>query len=254
MHDIEKHSPQLAGVLPKTYNLFTSTLIKELLKKLSEMPATVDYDAFGRICEYFLGQVARTEDHKGGEFYTPSCVVRLLTEVVEPYLGRILDPACGSGGMFVSSAHFVPEHKQHTTAELGRLCRMNLAVHGLEGDIRHGCQVNSNCEDPHDACLSSPSRRGARGEGAQDGRFDFILANPQFNDSEWLCTDDGCYVSISRSNVGDGRDRVSNSPPPAEGQCQTRLRALRSDDFVDLGRSHCPKPGAITVISKASAS
>ena len=89
MRDIEKHNPQLAGVLPKTYNLFTSTLLKELLKKVSEIPASVDYDAFGRIYEYFLGEFARTEGQKGGEFYTPSCIVRLLTEVIAPYHGRI---------------------------------------------------------------------------------------------------------------------------------------------------------------------
>jgi type I restriction enzyme M protein len=116
MRDIEKHNPQLAGVLPKTYNLFTSTLLKELLKKVSEIPATADYDAFGRIYEYFLGEFARTEGQKGGEFYTPGCIVRLLTEVIEPYHGRILDPACGSGGMFVSSARFVAEHKRQAAA------------------------------------------------------------------------------------------------------------------------------------------
>ena len=110
MRDIEKHNPQLAGVLPKTYNLFTSTLLKELLKKVSEIPASMDYDAFGRIYEYFLGEFAMSEGQGGGEFYTPSSIVRLLTEVIEPYHGRILDPACGSGGMFVSSARFVSEH------------------------------------------------------------------------------------------------------------------------------------------------
>jgi len=176
MRDIEKHNPQLAGVLPKTYSLFTSTLLKELLKKVSEIPATADYDAFGRIYEYFLGEFARTEGQKGGEFYTPSSIVRLLTEVIEPYHGRILDPACGSGGMFVSSARFVAEHKKDPAAELsihgvektdetGRLCRMNLAVHGLEGDIRHGGNVNSYYDDPHSAT----------------GQFDFVLANPPFN-------------------------------------------------------------------------
>ncbi|MBA4150757.1 MAG: SAM-dependent DNA methyltransferase [Verrucomicrobia bacterium] len=176
MREIEKQNPQLAGVLPKTFNLFTSTLLKELLKKVSEIPATVDYDAFGRIYEYFLGEFARTEGQKGGEFYTPSSIVRLLVEILEPFHGRILDPACGSGGMFVSSAKFVAEHKKNPSAELavhgvektdetGRLCRMNLAVHGLEGDIRHGGQVNSYYDDPHQAT----------------GKFDFVLANPPFN-------------------------------------------------------------------------
>src|SRR5436190_5925744 len=176
MRDIEKHNPQLAGVLPKTYNLFTSTLLKELLKKVSEIPASVDYDAFGRIYEYFLGEFARTEGQKGGEFYTPSSIVKLIAEVIEPYHGRILDPACGSGGMFVQSARFVAEHQKNPSAELsvhgvekgeetGRLCRMNLAVHGLEGDIRHGGQVNSYYDDPHQAT----------------GKFDFVLANPPFN-------------------------------------------------------------------------
>lgn len=176
MRDIEKHNTQLAGVLPKTYNLFTSTLLKDLLKKVSEIPATVDFDAFGRIYEYFLGEFARTEGQKGGEFYTPSCIVRLLTEVIEPFHGRILDPACGSGGMFVQSARFVAEHQKNPSAELaicgvektddtGRLCRLNLAVHGLEGDVRHGGNVNSYYDDPHNAT----------------GQFDFVLANPPFN-------------------------------------------------------------------------
>ncbi len=176
MREIEKHNPQLAGVLPKTYNLFTSTLLKELLKKVSEIPASADYDAFGRIYEYFLGEFARTEGQKGGEFYTPSSIVRLLAEVIEPFHGRILDPACGSGGMFVQSARFVAEHQKNPAAELaicgvektdetGRLCRLNLAVHGLEGDIRHGGNVNSYYDDPHTAT----------------GQFDFVLANPPFN-------------------------------------------------------------------------
>jgi type I restriction enzyme M protein len=176
MRDIEKHNTQLAGVLPKTYNIFTSTLLKELLKKVSEIPASLDYDAFGRIYEYFLGEFAMSEGQGGGEFYTPVSIVRLLTEVIEPFHGRILDPACGSGGMFVSSARFVAEHKKNPAAELsihgvektdetGRLCRLNLAVHGLEGDIRHGGQINSYYDDPHNAT----------------GKFDFVLANPPFN-------------------------------------------------------------------------
>lgn len=176
MRDVEKHNPRLAGVLPKTYNSFIGTLLKELLKKVSEIPASTDFDAFGRIYEYFLGEFARTEGQKGGEFYTPASIVKLLAEVIEPYHGRILDPACGSGGMFVQSARFVAEHQKNPAAELaicgvektdetGRLCRLNLAVHGLEGDIRHGGNVNSYYDDPHNAT----------------GEFDFVLANPPFN-------------------------------------------------------------------------
>lgn len=111
MRAVEQHNPQLAGVLPKTFNLFTATLLKELLKKISEIPATLDFDAFGRIYEYFLGKFAMTEGQGGGQFYTPASIVQLLVQVIEPYHGRILDPACGSGGMFVQSARFVSEHK-----------------------------------------------------------------------------------------------------------------------------------------------
>jgi type I restriction enzyme M protein len=176
MRDVEKHNPKLAGVLPKTYNLFTSTLLKELLKKISEIPATLDFDAFGRIYEYFLGEFAMSEGQGGGEFYTPASIVQLLTQVIEPYHGQILDPACGSGGMFVQSARFVAEHHKNPADELsiygvektdetGRLARLNLAVHGLEGEIKHGGNINSYYDDPHSAT----------------GKFDFVLANPPFN-------------------------------------------------------------------------
>lgn len=176
MREVEKHNTQLGSVLPKTFNLFTSTLLKELLKKISEIPATLDFDAFGRIYEYFLGEFAMSEGQGGGEFYTPASIVQLLAQVIEPFHGRILDPACGSGGMFVQSARFVAEHHQNPAAELsicgvektdetGRLARLNLAVHGLEGDIRHGGNVNSYYDDPHNAT----------------GQFDFVLANPPFN-------------------------------------------------------------------------
>ena len=176
MRLIEQHNPQLAGVLPKTFNLLTSTLLKALLKKISEIPATLDFDAFGRIYEYFLGEFAMSEGQGGGEFYTPASIVQLLAQVIEPFHGRVLDPACGSGGMFVQSARFVAEHHKNPAAELsicgvektdetGRLARLNLAVHGLEGDVRHGGNVNSYYDDPHSAT----------------GQFDFVLANPPFN-------------------------------------------------------------------------
>jgi type I restriction enzyme M protein len=170
---VEKQNPQLSGILPKTYNLFTSTLLKGLLKKISEIPVTTDYDTFGRVYEYFLSEFAMTEGQGGGEFYTPSSIVRLLTEILEPYHGYILDPACGSGGMFVQSARFVSEHRKNPAKELAifgqekerattDLCRMNLAVHGLEGNIK---QAISYYDDPH----------------AATGKFDFVLANPPFN-------------------------------------------------------------------------
>src|SRR6266542_118393 len=171
--DIEKHNPHLAGVLPRTYQIFNSTLLKQLLKKVSEIPETLEYDAFGRIYEYFLGEFARTEGQKGGEFFTPSSIVRLIVEIIEPFHGRLLDLASGSGGMFVQSARFVQAHQKNPSSELAihgqekvgatvALSRMNLAVHGLEGDIR---EANSYYEDEHDST----------------GNFDFVLANPPFN-------------------------------------------------------------------------
>jgi type I restriction enzyme M protein len=173
MRAIERNNPQLAGVLPKTYELFSSTLLKQLLKRVSEIPETLDYDAFGRIYEYFLGEFARTEGQRGGEFFTPASIVRFIVEVIEPYHGAVFDPAAGSGGMFVQSARFVSEHKKDPTRELSihgeekvgttvALSRMNLAMHGLEGDIR---EANSYYDDPHESA----------------GRFDFVLANPPFN-------------------------------------------------------------------------
>lgn len=187
MRDIEKHNPQLAGVLPKTFELFNSTLLKELFKTVSEIPASIDYDAFGRIYEYFLGEFAMAEGQGGGEFYTPSSIVRLLVEVIEPYRGLIIDPACGSGGMFVQSAKFIAEHRDNPATKLSihgqekeaitvNLCRMNLAMHGLEGDIRESITYY---DDPHKAT----------------GRFDFVLANPPFNvnaiDKERLASEVG---------------------------------------------------------------
>ncbi len=136
----------------------------------------IEGDAFGRIYEYFLGHFAMSEGRKGGEFFTPTAIVKLIVSIMEPFQGRIFDPACGSGGMFVQSARFVTEHKaksggdlsihgQERVSETVRLARMNLAVHGLDGDIRQG---NTYYEDLHTSTSGG-------------GKFDFVMANPPFN-------------------------------------------------------------------------
>ena len=173
MRAIEQENPDLKDVLPKTYNRLENATLVELLKLMGSIPMDIEGDAFGKIYEYFLGKFAMTEGQKGGEFYTPTSIVKLIVEIIEPFHGRIFDPACGSGGMFVQSARFVQEHKKNAAAEISvygqervaetvRLGKMNLAVHGLAGDIRQG---NTYYEDLHN-CL---------------GKFDFVMANPPFN-------------------------------------------------------------------------
>lgn len=133
----------------------------------------IEGDAFGKVYEYFLGKFARAEGSKGGEYFTPTPIVRLIVEIIEPFSGKILDPACGSGGMFVQSARFVEEHRngnagrlsiygQERVEETLRLCKMNLAVHGLEGQVS---QSNAYYEDPFKSV----------------GNFDYVMANPPFN-------------------------------------------------------------------------
>ena len=173
---IEQHNSKLATVLPRGYNQFTPQLLTELLKRISEIPTDLEFDAFGRIYEYFLREFARTEGQKGGEYFTPTALVVLIAEIVEPFAGRLLDPASGSGGMFVQSARFVKAHRGNPagdlaicgvekTDETGRLCLMNLAIHGLEGRISHGGDSNSYYMDPHESV----------------GVFDYVMANPPFN-------------------------------------------------------------------------
>ena len=170
---IERENEDLRDVLPKVYNRFENATLVELLKTFNSVPMDIEGDAFGKIYEYFLGNFAMAEGQKGGEFFTPTSLVRLIVEIIEPFHGRIFDPACGSGGMFVQSARFVENHHKNPNAEITvygqekveetvRLCKMNLAVHGLSGVIRQG---NTYYEDIH----KSP------------GRFDFVMANPPWN-------------------------------------------------------------------------
>ncbi|MEI6501388.1 MAG: class I SAM-dependent DNA methyltransferase, partial [Armatimonadota bacterium] len=173
MKAIEDENPALRDVLPKTYNQLDNAALQELLRLLNSVPMDIEGDAFGRIYEYFLGKFAMSEGQHGGQFFTPTSVVKLIVDIIEPFRGRVYDPACGSGGMFVQSARFVEEHRegsdgvisihgQENKAETVRLCKMNLAVHGLEGDIR---EANTYYEDPHESV----------------GHFDFVMANPPFN-------------------------------------------------------------------------
>lgn len=162
MKAIGEENPELDGVLPRTYTHFDNNLLVSLLKSLNftQDLGKLEGDVFGKIYEYFLGEFARSEGQKGGEFFTPTSLVKLIVEIIEPFHGRLFDPACGSGGMFVQSAALVEKRKktdpnaeisiygQERVAETLRLCQMNLAVHGLSGlgSIR---QSNSYYEDIH---------------------------------------------------------------------------------------------------------
>ena len=196
MRAVERENPDLADVLPKAYQILENRTLAELLKVMASIPMDKGGDTFGLIYEYFLGKFAMSEGQKGGEFYTPTSIVRLIVEVLEPYHGRIYDPACGSGGMFVQSARFVEHHHKDPGAEImvygqervtdtSRLARLNLAVHGLSGDIRQG---NTYYEDLHDC----------------PGRFDFVLANPPFNvskvDKERIADDPRYRFGIPRTD------------------------------------------------------
>jgi type I restriction enzyme M protein len=174
MKGIADANPDLAGALPLGYAGLPNDVLQELLRILA--PLKIEGDAYGLVFEYFMGQFASSFMQKGGEYFTPASIVKLIVEVIEPYHGTIFDPACGSGCMFVHSAEFVRRHHKSPTQELSiygvekmsdtlRLCRMNLAVHGLSGDLR---EANSYYDDPHKLI----------------GRFDFVMANPPFNQSE----------------------------------------------------------------------
>jgi len=183
MDAIERDNPSLKGVLPKDYA--RPTLDKQRLGELIDLIGTIGLgdkesrskDILGRVYEYFLGKFASAEGKKGGEFYTPRCVVRLLVEMIEPFKGRVYDPCCGSAGMFVQSEEFIRQHGgrigdiavygQESNPTTWRLAKMNLAIRGIEANL--GPQhADSFHNDLH-----------------KDLKADFILANPPFNMSDW---------------------------------------------------------------------
>ena len=181
MDIIERDNPSLKGVLPKNYA--RPGLNKQRLGELIDLIGTIGLgdkenrskDILGRVYEYFLGEFASAEGKKGGQFYTPRSIVKLLTEMLEPYKGRIFDPCCGSGGMFVQSEKFVEAHGgrigdisvygQESNQPTWKLCKMNMAIRGIDSNIKWGDAFH---DDQH-----------------KDLKADFILANPPFNDSDW---------------------------------------------------------------------
>lgn len=170
---IEAANPELKDILPRGYQKLERSTLIELLRLFAPLPTQLEGDAFGFIYEDFLSNFAAQEGKGGGEYFTPYSIVRLIVEILEPFQGRVFDPACGSGGMFVQCAKFVEHHHESATRKLSvfgaektedtvPLAKMNLALHGLSGDIR---QANSYYEDPHGAV----------------GAFDYVMANPPFN-------------------------------------------------------------------------
>jgi len=183
MAAIEAANPGLKGVLPKDYNrpALDKVMLGELIDLISGIamgePGDQAKDILGRVYEYFLGGFAGSEGKRGGEFYTPRSVVRVLVEMLEPYKGRVYDPCCGSGGMFVQSEKFVETHGgrigdiaiygQESNYTTWRLAKMNLAVRGIDADIRWNNEGSFHKNE------------------LKDLRFDYILANPPFNVSDW---------------------------------------------------------------------
>ncbi len=184
MDAIERENKSLKGVLPKEFarpNL-DPTSLGELIDLIGnstlQNTSTKSADLLGHVFEYFLGEFALAEGKKGGQFYTPRSVVELLVNMLEPYKGRVLDPCCGSGGMFVQSEKFVKEHQgrienisvygQESNQTTWRLCKMNLAIRGIDAS-----QVKWNTEG---SFLNDAHR---------DVKADFVMANPPFNDSDW---------------------------------------------------------------------
>src|SRR5258706_13044278 len=194
MDEIEKDNPTLKGMLPNNYG--RATLDKRRLADLVNMvnnkanfadEESRKQDTLGRVYEYFLSKFASQEGRKGGEFYTPRSVVRVLVEMLAPYKGRVFDPCCGSGGMFVQREKFIEAHAGHlgdisiygqeSNYTTWRLAKMNLAIRGIDAQIAHGDTFHS---DKH-----------------PDLKADYVLANPPFNDSDWrgeLLKDDKRWV------------------------------------------------------------
>jgi type I restriction enzyme M protein len=177
---VEAAFPPLAGQLPKDYGRFEGDLLERMLRMFdSEGLRTASGDVFGRIYEYFLAEFSKQGAHDNGEFFTPPSIVQTIVNVIEPDHGIVFDPACGSGGMFVQSSHFIEDEGEDTMKRVtfygheknettAKIAQINLAVHGLQGTIRAGNEAITYYKDPHELV----------------GKCDFVMANPPFNVDE----------------------------------------------------------------------
>ncbi|MGI6618158.1 MAG: type I restriction-modification system subunit M [Bacillota bacterium] len=196
MEAIEKDNPSLKGVLPKEYA--KEKLDKQSLGGLIDLVGTIalgdsvskSNDILGQVYEYFLGQFALAEGKKGGQFYTPRSVVRLLVEMLEPYEGRVFDPCCGSGGMFVQSEKFVEAHRDHyngRTREIDKLFERVVSIYGQESNQTTWrlCKMNLAIRGIDSTNVLWNSEGSFLNDAHPDLKADFVIANPPFNDSDW---------------------------------------------------------------------
>jgi type I restriction-modification system DNA methylase subunit len=250
MTAVERDNPQLKGVLPKDFA--RAGLDKQRLGQIINLVSDIALgsagdrakDTLGRVYEYFLSRFASAEGKSGGQFYTPSHVVRVLVEMLAPYKGRVYDPCCGSGGMFVQSEKFIEAHSgklgdisiygQESNYTTWRLAKMNLAIRGIDAQIAHGDTFHNHAHP--------------------DLKADYVLANPPFNDRDWrgeLLKDDKRWVyaalgvnsSLSINGLPDYGNRL-----PVQMPCQRLqrpcLRGQRFRDgyhFVHLGLRRLPR-------------
>jgi type I restriction enzyme M protein len=228
MEAVEARFPPLAGQLPKDYGRFDDELLESMMRKFNtEALRAASGDVFGRIYEYFLAEFSKQGAHDNGEFFTPPSIVQTIVNVIEPDHGIVFDPACGSGGMFVQSSHFIEDAGQDTMKRVtfygheknsttAKLAQINLAVHGLQGTIWAGNEAITYYNDPHELV----------------GKCDFVMANPPFNVDE-----------VDAEKVkGDKRLEVASHGLAPESELTSLARSTRRCEHRGVGAAACLRP------------
>lgn len=230
MEKIEEYAKELKDCLPKDGYFALApkdnSVLKRLLTTFANIPSDTQVDMFGQIYQYFLGKFALAEGQGGGEFFTPPSVVRLMVEIIEPHEGRVLDPACGSGGMFVQSARFIEARSKHggkdrvenlfvcgqeKTAETVKLAKMNLVVNGLRGEIRQGSSY-----------VAAESFETVE-------QFDYVMANPPFNVNE---VEVATVINAPRFNAfGIPRNKTKTSAKKA-GEADAKTEVVPNANYL----------------------